>query len=297
MEPGTSEGGATSGACSHGGADLEARLPDAIARAAEDLGIKKAHYDTATLFVLAILGGAFIALGGLFATVAMSGAEGHLSYGVTRLLGGGVFSLGLVLILLGGAQLFTGDCLMVMAWASGRLRFGALMRVWTTVWIGNFVGASATAAMVFLSGQYKFGHGAVGATALYFASAKSNLPPSEAFFLAILCNVLVCLAVWLALGARTVTDKILAITFPVSAFVAAGFEHCVANMYFVPLGLMISWGAPESFWHDLGTAAHPAISVGGFAVNLAVVTLGNWIGGAVLVGGVYWFLYRRAARA
>lgn len=272
---------------------LDALMPDAIARAAEDLGVKKAHYDTPTLFVLAVLGGAFIALGGLFATVTMAGAEGHLSYGVTRLLGGGVFSLGLVLILIGGAQLFTGDCLMVMAWASGRLRFGELMRVWTTVWIGNFVGASATAAIVFLSGQYKFGHGAVGASALYFASAKATYAPSEAFFLAILCNVLVCLAVWLALSARSVGDKILAITFPVSAFVAAGFEHCVANMYFVPLGLMIEAGAPASFWADLGTAARPPIPIGGFLTNLVVVTAGNWVGGAVLVGAVYWFLYRR----
>lgn len=276
-------------------AALDARMPDAIARAAEDLGVKKAHYDTSTLFVLAILGGAFIGLGGLFATVVMSGAEGHLSYGVTRLLGGGVFSLGLVLILLGGAQLFTGDCLMVMAWASDRLRFGELLRVWTTVWLGNFVGAAATAALVFLSGQYKFGHGAVGATALYYAGSKANLPPSEAFFLAILCNVLVCLAVWLALGARTVTDKILAITFPVSAFVAAGFEHCVANMYFVPLGLMIDAWAPASFWLDLAHTGtiRPDIPIGGFAIDLAAVTFGNWIGGALLVGGVYWFLYRR----
>ncbi len=275
------------------GPRLEALLPDAIAREAEDLGVKKAHYDTATLLVLAILGGAFIALGGLFATVVMSGAEGHLSYGVTRLLGGGVFSLGLVLILIGGAQLFTGDCLMVMAWASGRLRLGELLRVWTTVWLGNFVGAAATAAIVFLSGQYKFGHGAVGSTALYLATAKSSLPPTEAFFLAILCNVLVCLAVWLALSARSVTDKILAITFPVSAFVAAGFEHCVANMYFVPLGLMIETWAPQSFWADLGAATRPVIPVSGFLINLVAVTFGNWVGGALLVGAVYWFLYRR----
>jgi len=228
----------------------------------------------------------------------MSGAEGHLSYGVTRLLGGSVFSLGLVLIVVGGAQLFTGDCLMVMAWASGRLTIRELVRVWTTVWAGNFVGAVATAAIVFLSGQYQFGHGAVGATALYFASAKSSLPPTDAFFLGILCNVLVCLAVWLALASRTVTDKILAITFPVTAFVAAGFEHCVADMYFVPLGLMISRWAPGSFWIDLGHGAGgpPFIPVDGFLINLAVVTAGNWVGGALMVGGVYWFLYRRPGR-
>ncbi|WP_042691575.1 formate/nitrite transporter family protein [Azospirillum sp. B506] len=271
---------------------LDALMPDAIALAAENLGVKKAHYDTPTLFALAVLAGAFIAMGGLFATVTMSGAEGMLPYGLTRLLGGLVFSMGLILVVVGGAQLFTGDALMVMAWASGRLHAREMMRVWTTVWIGNFVGAAGTALLVFLSGQYTFGHGAVGASALYFAVAKSSLPTTQAFFLGILCNVLVCLAVWLALGARSVGDKILAITFPVAAFVAAGFEHCVANMYFVPLGLLIEWGAPDSFWHDLGRAA-PSIPVGNYLVNLAAVTLGNWIGGAVMVGAVYWFIYRR----
>ena len=276
-------------------ASLDALLPDAIAVAAENLGVKKAGYDTATLFALAILAGAFIALGGLFATVVMSGAEGMMPYGVTRLLGGLVFSLGLILVLVGGAQLFTGDTLMVMAWASGRLKTRTMLKVWTIVWLGNFVGAAGTALLVFLSGQYTFGHGAVGASALYFATAKAGLPTDQAFFLGILCNVLVCLAVWLALGARSVTDKILAVTFPVAAFVAAGFEHCVANMYFVPLGLLIEHGAPASFWADLGRSA-PTIPAGHFVVNLAAVTLGNWVGGALLVGGVYWFIYRRPSR-
>jgi formate transporter len=282
---------------------LDALMPDAIALAAEDLGMRKARADPATLFALAVLAGAFIALGGLFATVVMSsaatGTEITLPYGVTRLLGGLVFSLGLILVIVGGAQLFTGDALMVMAWASGRLKTAEMVRVWVTVWAGNFVGAAGTALLVFLSGQYAFSHGAVAATALYFASAKSGLPVMQAFFLGILCNVLVCLAVWLSLGARSVTDKILAIVFPVSAFVAAGFEHCVANMYFVPLGLLIEWGAPDSLWADLGRRPEvlPPIAAGRFLVNLGAVTLGNWIGGAVLVGGVYWFIYRRPGRA
>ncbi|WP_245987038.1 formate/nitrite transporter family protein [Azospirillum thermophilum] len=267
-------------------------MPDAIAQAAEELGVRKASYDTATLFVLAILAGAFIALGGMIATVVMSGAEGMMPFGVTKLLGGLVFSLGLVLVIVGGAQLFTGDALMVMAWASGRLTARQMMRVWTLVWIGNFVGALGTALLVFLSGQYGFGHGAVGAQAMYIATAKSGLPTGQAFFLGILCNVLVCLAVWLALGARSVTDKILAITLPVSAFVAAGFEHCVANMYFIPLGLLIERGAPDAFWADIGHR-FPPIDVAHYLVNLAAVTAGNWIGGALLVGAVYWFIYRR----
>ncbi len=274
---------------------LDALLPEAIARKAEDLGVKKARTDTVTLFALAVLAGAFIALGGLFATVVMSG-DGSMPYGVMRLLGGLVFSLGLVLVIVGGAQLFTGDALMVMAWASRRLTTGEMLRVWTVVWVGNFAGALGTALLVFLSGQYAFGHGAVGATALYFATAKSGLPVMQAFFLGILCNVLVCLAVWLALGARSVTDKILSIVLPVSAFVAAGFEHCVANMYFVPLGLLIERWAPESFRADL-TQSFPPIDPAHFLLNLGAVTLGNWIGGALLVGAMYWFIYLRPARA
>ncbi|AIO68999.1 putative formate transporter 1 [Burkholderia oklahomensis] len=274
---------------------FDALMPPAIARAAEDLGVKKAHYDTATLFVLAILGGAFISFGGFFAIVAMSDAAGHMSFGVTRLIGGIVFSLGLVLIICGGAQLFTGDCLMVMAWASKRLRFRELIRVWVTVWIGNGVGAVATALILFLAGAYKIGHGAFGAVALSFALAKASDAPMEAFFLAILCNVMVCLAVWLSLSARSFTDKMLSIMFPVAFFVAAGFEHCIADMFFVPFGLMIEQWAPQSFWLDLGHGTitiEPLIPVQHFLGNLAVITAGNWIGGALLVGAVYWFVFR-----
>lgn len=277
---------------------LDPLLPDAIALAAEELGVKKAKQSPSVLFGLSVLGGAFIALGGLFATVAISGAAGHLPYGVMRLLMGGAFSLGLILVVIAGAQLFTSDALMVMAWASGRLKTGRMLRVWTTVWLGNLVGALGAAALVFLSGQYTFGHGEVGAAALYLASAKSSLAPDQAFFLGILCNVLVCLAVWLSLAARSISDKILAMFFPIAAFVAAGFEHCVANMYFVPYGLFIKWWAPASFWTEL--AGHqgtpPEIPVAQFLINLAAVTLGNWVGGALLVGGVYWLIFRRAAR-
>jgi formate transporter len=275
---------------------FDALAPIAIASAAEELGVRKAHYDTATLFVLAMLGGAFISFGGFFAIVATSGADGHLSYGVTRLIGGVVFSLGLVLIICGGAQLFTSDCLMVMAWASKRLRLRELVRVWVTVWIGNGVGALATAAMLFLAGAYEAGHGAVGAAALAYASTKATDPTTQAFFLAILCNVLVCLAVWLSLSARSFTDKMLSVMFPVAFFVAAGFEHCIADMFFVPFGLMIEQWAPPSFWLDVGhgvLATKPPIPVEHFLGNLAVITVGNWIGGALLVGAAYWFVFCR----
>ncbi len=167
-----------------------------------------------------------------------------------------------------------------------------MLRVWTIVWFGNLAGALGTAALAFLSGQHAFGHGAVGAAALSVAAAKAGMPAAQAFFLGILCNVLVCLAIWLAMGARGVADKIAAVALPISAFVAAGFEHCVANMYFVPLGLLIQWGASDAFWADVGRD-FPVIDAGGFIVNLGAVTFGNWIGGAVLVGAVYWFIYRR----
>ncbi|WP_251140698.1 formate/nitrite transporter family protein [Rhodoferax sp. U11-2br] len=276
------------------GFSMDPLMPDAVALAAEEVGVKKAKLAPWVLFGLAVLGGAFVALGGLFATVTISGASGHLPYGVMRLLMGATFSLGLMLVVIAGAQLFTSDALMVMAWASGRLKTGRMLRVWCTVWLGNFVGALGVAALVFLSGQYTFGHGEVGASALYLATAKSTLAPDKAFFLGILCNVLVCLAAWVAMAARSIGDKILAMFFPIAAFVAAGFEHCVANMYFIPLGLFIEWWAPESFWTELAHngVARPNIPVDQFAINLAAVTLGNWVGGALLVGAVYWLIFR-----
>lgn len=276
---------------------VEARTPTEIAAISEDLGVAKARHDALTLFGLAVLGGAFVAFGGLFYTVALSGADGHLAWGVGRLLGGLAFSLGLILVVVAGAELFTSDCLMVMAWASGRLRLAEMLRAWSIVWCGNLVGALGTAGLVFLSGHWRFGDGAVARTALHVAAAKASLPIGEAFFLGILCNVLVCLAVWSALGARSVTDRIAAVIFPVAAFVAAGFEHCVADMYFMPLGLFVAHGAPAEFLAGLSThGALPTIPIAGFLADLVAVTLGNWVGGAVLVGAVYWLLYRRPAR-
>lgn len=276
------------------GFSFDPLLPDAIALAAEDAGVKKAKQRAGKMFALSVLGGAFVALGGIFATVATAGGQGLLSYGVIRLIMGGTFSLGLILVVLAGAQLFTSDCLMVMAWASGRVKFGHMLKVWGTVWLGNLVGALGTALLLFLSGQYAFGHGEVGAMALYMASAKSTLAPEHVFFLAVFCNVLVCLAAWMAMAARSLTDKILAILIPVCAFVAAGFEHCVANMFFIPYGLLVKWGAPAAFWAEIGRTPDSAeIPVGQFLVNLGVATLGNWVGGALLVGAIYWLIFRR----
>lgn len=274
---------------------IDALLPQEIAEKAEAVGIQKTRRDATTLFVLGVLAGAFIALGAMFATTVLAGADGVLPFGVSRLLAGTAFCLGLVLVVVGGAELFTGNALMVMALAAGRVHLAEMLRAWTIVYAGNFVGAVGTALLVFLSGQYLGGEGSVAAVALEIGAQKAALPFDRALFLGILCNALVCLGVWLSLGARSTTDKVLAVLFPVSAFVVAGFEHSVANMYFIPLALMIKAFAPASLWASLATtpAAFSGLTLGGLVANLVPVTIGNIIGGGVLVGAVYWFVYLR----
>jgi formate/nitrite transporter len=278
--------------------DLDALLPPAMARRAESVGVAKAAMPAVPMFTLGVLAGAFIAFGGAFSTLATTGAEPALGYGPTRVLGGLVFSLGLVLVIVGGAELFTGNNLLVMAWASKRVRARAVLRSWAIVYAGNFVGAVGVAWAMYASGQYRNSAGEIGRNAVELATAKASLGFGEAFTRGVLANVLVCLAVWLCLSARSVVDKVAAIVFPITAFVALGFEHSVANMYFLPLGLFVKDGAPASFWSDAGTsaAAYTDLTWGRFLVsNLGPVTLGNVVGGALLVGLVYAFVYLRAA--
>jgi len=278
-------------------ARIDALLPPEMALACEAAGAAKAARDEIGLVVLGLLAGAFIALGAVFMTVVLTGA-GDLPWGVARLLAGLVFSLGLVLVIVGGAELFTGDSLMIVACASRRIMPGALLRAWSLVYVGNIAGAMGTAALVFLAGQHEFGGGAVGRTALVIASAKAALPTVQLFFLAVLCNVLVCLAVWMSFAARSIADKVMVIVPPVAAFVAAGFEHSIANLYLLPYGLAIkAWAGPE-FWTAIGqsASAFPELSVGSALHNIAVATIGNLIGGSLLVGGVYWFVYLRKRR-
>lgn len=273
---------------------VDALLPAEIARRAEEVGVKKASLDTLSMFALAMLAGAFIALGSIFATSVTAGAGGMLPYGVTRLLAGLAFCLGLTLVVIGGAELFTGNNLIVMAWASHKISTRALVRNWIIVYIGNFVGSVITAVLMFLTEQYTFGGGVVGQAALATATAKVNLDFTQAVALGIMCNALVCLAVWLTLGARTTSDKILAIILPITAFVAAGFEHSVANMYFIPLGWLIKQFDPV---FAAGTNLDLSrLDLGGFLANLVPVTIGNVIGGVVMVAGVYWFIYLRHTR-
>ena len=274
---------------------IDALVPQEMARKAEKVGIAKVELGLLRIVALAILAGAFIALGSIFATTVTTGG-GVLPIGVNKLLGGFVFSLGLILVLGAGAELFTGNNLIVMAWADRRITSRQLLGNWSVVYIGNFVGAILTVILLYLSEQWAFDDGAIGLNALNIANHKVQLDFLPAVFLGILCNALVCLAVWLCIGARTATDKILAIIFPISAFVAAGFEHSVANMYFIPMGLFIKSFAPAVFWKQVGvTAADYADLTWGnfFLANLLPVTIGNIIGGAIMVGLVYWFIYLR----
>ena len=266
------------------GSVADAYPPPEIAARVCKLGLAKVNTAVPTMVALAVLAGAFISLGALFYTVTITvGNEGPtLPFGLLRLVGGMAFSLGLILVVVGGAELFTGNNLIAMAWATGCVQTRQVVRNWLWVYLGNLLGAVGTAALVLLAGVQTLGDGAVGDTMLRIARGKIALDPLSALARGILCNVLVCLAVWLCMGARTVADKILAVLFPISAFVACGFEHSVANMFFLPLGLVLTAGGAASF------------SIVDAVSNLALVTLGNIIGGTVLVALVYWFIYLRA---
>jgi formate/nitrite transporter len=287
---------------------FDAILPAAMALRAEETGVNRIKTDAMTRFVLSVLAGAFIAFGAIFATTVMAGnveiasvdgtwaSYARLPYGIVRLLGGLVFSLGLILVVVGGAELFTGNNLIVMAWASGKVRTRDLLENWIVAFAGNFVGAFMTAVLAYYSTQYSFGNGAVGLTALTTAHAKTSLAFIPAVALGILCNALVCLGVWMCYGARTNIDRILTIIPPIAAFVAAGFEHSIANIYFISIGLFIKLGAPNSFWITIGKTAadFPNLNWSNFLIgNLVPVTIGNIIGGSIMVGAVYWFVYLR----
>jgi formate transporter len=274
---------------------FDAIMPPAMAIRAEESGVKRVSMDPLTLLVLSVLGGAFIAFGAIFATTVSAGSS-ELSYGVARLLAGLVFSVGFILIVIGGAELFTGNNLIVMAWASGKVKASDLLLTWAIVFVGNFIGAFMTALLMFYTTQYSFGAGSVGLAALSTAHAKTTLAFVPAVTLGIMCNALVCLAAWMCYSARTNVDRVVTIVPPIAAFVAAGFEHCIANIYFIPIGLFIKAGAPDSFWGAIGKTAadFPSLTWTNFFVaNLLPVTIGNVIGGSVMVAAVYWFVYLR----
>src|SRR3954454_11854151 len=264
---------------------LQAYSPAEIKEAVEKVGVKKAHLPLAASLMLAIVAGGGVGFGALYYTIIAS--DPTLGFAATRLLGGLAFTLGLVLVLVGGAELFTGNNLIVMAWASGKVSTPTMLRNWTVVFIGNFVGALGLVALVFLSHHLDMNDGRVGLSVLNTAASKIRPDVVTLFVKGILCNVLVCAAVWLAYAGQSVTDKIIALLLPISAFIAAGFEHCVANMYFLPLAwLLVQTGhAPANFDTSL-------ITLPGIIHNLVPVTLGNIVGGAGFVGAAYWAIYR-----
>ncbi len=251
---------------------VDCYAPAELALLVERLGERKAAQPWITTFMLALLGGAFVALGALLYTLVLT--EGTLGFGLNRWFAGMAFSLGLIMVLLGGAELFTGNSLMVMAWAEGRIGWRRLAGNWSLVYAGNLLGALGTVLLVHLAGMP---NGPSAATAIAIADAKVALDPLQAFFRGLLCNVFVCMAVWLSLAARQFGGKVVAIALPVAAFVALGLEHSVANMYLIPIGQLA------------GAGLDPA----GFLANLLPVTAGNIVGGAGLVGGIYWLIYRR----
>jgi len=273
---------------------IDTLLPSEMASKAESLGVTKAKMTLSKTIVLSILAGTFIAFGSVFFTAVTSASA--MSFGVTRLLGGLCFSLGLILVIVGGAELFTGNNLIIMAWANKKVSTVQVLRNWCLVYIGNFIGALFIVVLMLFARQYLSASGMAGINMLNIAKLKCELGFTQAVALGILCNILVCLAVWLCFSSGSITGKIISIVFPVTAFVTCGFEHSVANMYFVPEAillldqqdpLMLKLIAQSGVNYDTVTWSNFLLN------NLLPVTLGNIIGGAVLVGLVYWFVYLR----
>jgi formate/nitrite transporter len=267
--------------------NLQAYSPAEIKQAVEKVGVKKANLSFLASFMLAIVAGGGVGFGAIYYTIVAS--DPTLSFATVRVLGGFVFTLGLALVLVGGAELFTGNNLIIMAWASGNVSTLTMLRNWVIVWFGNLIGALGLIVLVYFSHHLDMNDGRIGLSVLNTAAGKIRPDAVTLFFKGVLCNVLVCAAVWLAYAGRSVTDKMMAVMLPVSAFIAAGFEHCVANMYFLPLAwLLIQTGhAPTDFDPSL-------ITLSGILHNLIPVTLGNIVGGAGFVGATYWAIYRAA---
>ena len=266
---------------------FDAYTPREIAARVDAVGVTKARLPVLQMTLLGLLAGAFISLGALYYTLVASDAT--LGFAASRVLGGVCFSLGLLLVVVAGAELFTGNNLLAMAWADGRISTAELLRNWVIVCAANFAGAAGMAVLVYLSGHADMNGGAVAQATLKIAAAKAALPAWTAFFRGVLCNILVCMAVWMAMAGRSVVDKAVAIVVPISAFVAAGFEHSIANMYFFPLAMLLkAGGAPLP-------AGAEAIDAGAMFANLFPVIAGNIVGGSVLVALVYWVVYVRGA--
>jgi formate/nitrite transporter len=274
-------------------ANPECKTPAEMAVKMEAVGITKANGDFWTLSILGMLAGLFIGLGAMFCTLVTTDIS--IGFGLTKLVGGLVFSLGLILVVLAGAELFTGNALMVGSRISGKITVSKMLRNWTIVYFANLVGSLLLVLLIYYSNFWTMDAYKVGANALAIANAKASLAFWPAFVRGILCNALVCLAVWLCFGARTTIDKVFSILFPITAFVACGFEHSIANMYFIPMGITLADNAEVLKAAGVTAAQVVNLSTMGFVGNLVPVTLGNIVGGTA-VGAVYWFAYLRKER-
>lgn len=267
---------------------FDAYSPREISERVEQAGVAKARLPLLPMLMLAVLAGAFIGLGALFFTIVRADPSTGFAFG--RVLGGVVFSLGLLLVVVAGAELFTGNNLLAMAWADGKLSSAEVLRNWGIVFAGNLIGAAGLALLVVMSGHTAIRDGQIADTYVQIAHAKAALPFLTAFASGVLCNALVCLAVWMAMAGRSVVDKAIAIVFPIAAFVAAGFEHSVANLYFFAVAMLLETGG----W---GPAQAPLLSLGDVVSNLVPVVLGNIVGGSLLVALVYYLIYRRGSQS
>lgn len=271
---------------------LDPYSPAEMAGRAQQVGMAKARMDALSTLTLGVLAGAFIALGAQLATVV--GVDSTLGWGPTRLLVGGAFSLGLILVVIAGAELFTGNTLIVMGWLGRKVTTRGLLRNWGLAYVANFAGALGTMLLVYWAGQWALAGNRVGGNALAIASAKVELSFGEALARGILCNAMVNLAVWLCFSARNNVDKIFAIVPAIAGFVAAGFEHSIANMYFIPIGILLKDEPAAVDAAGLAPAAVEGLTWRAFVLdNLVPVTLGNLIGGGLLVAAVYWLVYLR----
>ena len=264
--------------------------PAAIEPKCETVGVGKATMKAGPMFVLAVLAGMFIGMGGLFMLIVK--ADSSLPFAASQILGGLCFALGLLCVIVAGAELFTGNALMACAKASGKIGWGGLLRNWGIVYLGNLVGALLLVFIIAMCDMYGMSGGGMGNAMIATAANKINLPWVTIFFRGIMCNVLVCLAVWMGFAGKTVIDKVFTTIFPVMAFVAMGFEHCVANMFSLPMGMVAYSALGDAY---TGTAAVEVLNLGGVLWNISAATLGNIVGGAVLVGLLYWFAYRKKA--
>lgn len=275
---------------------LEDKAPKTIAETvASTVGVGKATSPWFTVFVLGILAGSYIGFGGLLSTTVTFDLAAKAGIGLTKFLAGSAFSLGLILVVIAGAELFTGNNLMVSSVLSKEITFSTMTKRWVLVYAANFIGSILLALIFYYSGLWKTGDSALGVAAIGVAAKKVSLDFSEALVRGIGCNWLVCLAVWMALAARQTIGKIFAIFFPIMGFVAIGFEHCVANMYFIPTGIFLK------NWAGIGSASMAGLDALTWAnfvwKNLLPVTIGNIIGGAVFVGMSYWGAYLRPSPA